>query len=461
MADDAELMARFLNGKRVTRRAAGNWMAVCPAHNDSTPSLAIKVGKNGKLMYRCHAQCTFDEIRRAVEGLGRDFFTGRDLNDREPAKSPEAKKAEVPANDPAALPYIPYSDPTWIDRPDAFATLGSRKTERRHVYRDLDGNPLMTVTMTRSDQGSKVFLPVTPREENGQLKLKRAASPAPRLPYGAETARRTGPVFIAEGEKKADVLRQILEDRYCVISAYGGSPENLDLTPFTGREGVMVIDNDSPGLIQSYRYNLLWPGRFAAMPTPFAKSESYDIADLAEDQEVPMSLIANSMRRHAKIERRKTNYLKRTIMLIEAGRRMDIAVAAPRLAETLVASGRDYCRVIVPPSPAPDSPYAGPVGEFVPLIANRSREGAVTGFAWYREPTGGAVIDRPASEEIESLSTKQGLIDLLSKAAEERLAAFDTLIDVSDLLLKHYAKEKQTRARAARRPTGRRRAHTS
>ncbi|WP_204325195.1 CHC2 zinc finger domain-containing protein, partial [Stenotrophomonas maltophilia] len=61
-------MAILLNGSRVkTRRAAGNFMAICPAHQDDTPSLGIRLGKNGKLMYRCHAGCTFPAIRKEIE----------------------------------------------------------------------------------------------------------------------------------------------------------------------------------------------------------------------------------------------------------------------------------------------------------------------------------------------------------------------------------------------------------
>jgi hypothetical protein len=38
----------------------------CPAHEDRSPSLSWKIADNGRVLLKCHAGCTFDEIRRAA-----------------------------------------------------------------------------------------------------------------------------------------------------------------------------------------------------------------------------------------------------------------------------------------------------------------------------------------------------------------------------------------------------------
>lgn len=41
-------------------------MAKCPAHDDRTQSLSVKVGDTGKLLLKCFAGCTFDEVLCAL-----------------------------------------------------------------------------------------------------------------------------------------------------------------------------------------------------------------------------------------------------------------------------------------------------------------------------------------------------------------------------------------------------------
>lgn len=58
----AETIARALGG----RRAGATWMARCPAHDDSSPSLSISAGSNGKVLVRCHAGCDQRDVIAAL-----------------------------------------------------------------------------------------------------------------------------------------------------------------------------------------------------------------------------------------------------------------------------------------------------------------------------------------------------------------------------------------------------------
>ena len=47
----------------------GQYTARCPAHDDRHNSLSISVGKDGKILIRCHAGCDTSKIMSSM-GLG-------------------------------------------------------------------------------------------------------------------------------------------------------------------------------------------------------------------------------------------------------------------------------------------------------------------------------------------------------------------------------------------------------
>ena len=62
----AETVAKALGG----HRAGATWMARCPVHDDSSPSLAISAGSNGKVLVRCHAGCDQRDVIAALSARG-------------------------------------------------------------------------------------------------------------------------------------------------------------------------------------------------------------------------------------------------------------------------------------------------------------------------------------------------------------------------------------------------------
>ena len=60
----AEEFARKLGAKRIGR---GKWVARCPAHADSHPSMSIGVGKKSPVVFKCMSSgCSNDEIVSAM-----------------------------------------------------------------------------------------------------------------------------------------------------------------------------------------------------------------------------------------------------------------------------------------------------------------------------------------------------------------------------------------------------------
>ncbi|WP_052367734.1 hypothetical protein [Algiphilus aromaticivorans] len=58
---------RVLNRCEGVRKTPSGWVALCTAHEDKRPSLAIAEGDNGMVLLHCYAGCELDSI---VAGMG-------------------------------------------------------------------------------------------------------------------------------------------------------------------------------------------------------------------------------------------------------------------------------------------------------------------------------------------------------------------------------------------------------
>ena len=56
----------FLSRFEKVKKAGGQWLVCCPAHQDSTPSLAVKAGSDGTILLTDHGGCSTDAILQAM-----------------------------------------------------------------------------------------------------------------------------------------------------------------------------------------------------------------------------------------------------------------------------------------------------------------------------------------------------------------------------------------------------------
>ena len=61
-------------------RAGTGFSAHCPAHNDTSPSLSINEGEDGKVLMHCHAGCDLDDILAKLELTKSDLFSDSGQN---------------------------------------------------------------------------------------------------------------------------------------------------------------------------------------------------------------------------------------------------------------------------------------------------------------------------------------------------------------------------------------------
>ena len=64
----------FLSRLEKVEQSGGGWIACCPAHGDSIPSLSISE-RGGKILVHCHAGCSASAIVEAMGLKMRDLFT--------------------------------------------------------------------------------------------------------------------------------------------------------------------------------------------------------------------------------------------------------------------------------------------------------------------------------------------------------------------------------------------------
>lgn len=216
-----EELARAL----AARRTGDQWIARCPAHDDRSPSLAIRE-TGGRLLLRCHAGCTYEAVRDALQARGLQL-TGAG------------------------------GDQGW---------------ETVYTVRDAQGRAVAQhVRIDRAD-GKRVFWrgPAGERVGLNDLGIRVVDMPL----YGVERLAGTSatrPVVICEGEKAATALSTL--DVLALGTTCGASatPSRAALDPLRGRPVYLWPDNDEPGRVHMQRiaaalhglgvtsYTLAWP----------------------------------------------------------------------------------------------------------------------------------------------------------------------------------------------------------
>jgi 5S rRNA maturation endonuclease (ribonuclease M5) len=172
----------------VQARGSG-WVALCPAHEDSTPSLSVDETDDGNLLLKCHAGCTFESIAKAV-GMG-----------------------------------------------------GERKPVATYDYTDAGGELLYQVLRYEP----KSFRQRQPDGQGGWIWSMDGAKRVPyRLAEVLEASKRGDFVFITEGEKDADAIKKA---GYVATCSVGGSSSwKKDYAQhLRGAQVVIWPDNDEPG----------------------------------------------------------------------------------------------------------------------------------------------------------------------------------------------------------------------
>lgn len=181
------------------RRQSYGWLARCPAHDDRRSSLSIGTGTDGRVLLKCHAGCSVEDIAAAV---------GVQLNQ------------------------------LFADEPKQ----AGDGIEATYDYRDAAGRLLFQVVR----KTGKRFMQRRPLGDGSwSWRLGDVERVLYRLPE-LQAVDVEDPVFVVEGEKDCDRLRGL---GLASVSASGGAgkwrPEYAE--SLRARNVVVLPDNDTPG----------------------------------------------------------------------------------------------------------------------------------------------------------------------------------------------------------------------
>ena len=204
-----------------------NWTARCPAHDDRNPSLSVGVGREGRVLLKCHAGCDHHSILEALELSPRDLF----------AETPEDSRARPSA------PNRPREHRSTFDTlTDAEAAYRRQLGDPSAAWDYLDPSGTLIGRVFRWETSKGKTIRSIWKHGSGWSMSPPAIRPLYRLDQVAKSDR----VYIVEGEKAADRLASL---GFEATTSPGGSAagSKADWSVLEASEFVIVPDADKAG----------------------------------------------------------------------------------------------------------------------------------------------------------------------------------------------------------------------
>ena len=174
------------------------YYAQCPAHKDNKNSLSVAEGNSGKLLLHCHVGCTFERIMTAIES-----------STVKPSASPRRRSDSIVAT-------YDYTDENG-----------------KLLYQKVRYEPKRFIIRRPVGDGKWAY-------DRKGVKL---------IPYNLQALISSDAVFIVEGEKDVDKLREMNIAACCSPDGAGASgkfkPELVSW--FSGKSVYIIPDNDEIG----------------------------------------------------------------------------------------------------------------------------------------------------------------------------------------------------------------------
>jgi 5S rRNA maturation endonuclease (ribonuclease M5) len=191
---------RVLGQLDKVRRVSDGWTAQCPAHHDRSPSLHVSEGDDGRVLLNCFATCTFDDV---IGALGLDVA---DLFDDD-----RKRRMNI------------LAEYDYVDENGELLYQAVRLSPKDFRQRRPDGNG------------------------GWSWKLDGVRRVLYRLPDVLEGAKAGRWIFVVEGEKDADRLRELGFVATCNPGGAGKWRQEF-ADALEGAKVAVLPDADTPGL---------------------------------------------------------------------------------------------------------------------------------------------------------------------------------------------------------------------
>ncbi|HMJ09612.1 MAG TPA: AAA family ATPase, partial [Pyrinomonadaceae bacterium] len=210
-----EVVSRFEGAKKT----GNGFVARCPAHQDNHQSLSL-AESDGRILMNCFAGCTAAAIVSCVGLQWKDLFDSRI------SKSPRSVSTTF--------------SPGPVDRPAAPRSAGQKRILNIYPYVDEKGQLLYeNVRFYPKDFRQRHF------DGKGSVvwNLDGVKRVPYRLPQLLSSIRQSFDVFLCEGEKDADALREL------GFTASNFKGWNADMNRYIYEANIIIVaDHDLPGL---------------------------------------------------------------------------------------------------------------------------------------------------------------------------------------------------------------------
>ena len=198
-----ELLLARLEG---TRQNPSGWIARCPSHDDRQASLSLTTGSDGRVLLKCHAGCTTDDVMRALGRPLTELFVEKPHTEERAPRQPATARYQI-SDETGALIAI-------------------------HVRQDLADGKRISWRL--------------PDGTNGLGGRKTSELPLYGI-HEVDTWDPMRPVVIAEGEKATEALQVAGFQAVGTVCGASVTPGAAAIEPLRGRHVVLWPDNDQPG----------------------------------------------------------------------------------------------------------------------------------------------------------------------------------------------------------------------
>ena len=251
----AETIAKALGGYR----AGATWMACCPAHDDSRPSLSINTGKDGKVLVRCHAGCDQRDVIAALSERGLWYATGK-----HPGRIAHKRQKNLsPKPDPDAMARTEAALAIWRTSQGIASSLAEIYLQSRGITHSLPSTlrfhpylkhhsgsnwPCMVALVTHGETGEALAIHRTflTRDGNGKAPVD-----PPKMMLGpcrggvVRLGEPSDILMVGEGiETCLAAMQATGKPAWAALSTSG--LRSLDL-PRAIRKVIVLADGDAPG----------------------------------------------------------------------------------------------------------------------------------------------------------------------------------------------------------------------
>lgn len=250
------MVESFLGRLEGVQRSGSGWVARCPAHGDSNPSLSVSES-GGKILLHCHAGCSAAAVVEAMGLKMRDLFTdetGRgDAPDREAGGRTDGGAAERAALGTERLSIRADDDPEALEQKKKSGSHGKWVCD--YDYTDEAGKVIYKASRYVKPDGSKTFVIKRPDPESRfgwSFGLKDAG--VKRVPYRLKNvvtaSAKHRQIIIVEGEKDVEsVEKELGMVATCNVGGalkWGyGWPDDWGRW-FEGAGGILIIADNDP-----------------------------------------------------------------------------------------------------------------------------------------------------------------------------------------------------------------------